>query len=141
MDIGEIPVFNALRDKMSFLAARQRVLSENVANASTPGFVPRDMNTKSFDSALAAQLDMAGTGVHMIRTSSGHMDLTTSKDLSGNYRSEVSPDSDVTMDGNAVVLEDQMLKVSRTRGDYETMVAIYQRAMSMLQTAVKVASR
>jgi flagellar basal-body rod protein FlgB len=139
MDVGEIPVFTALRDKMSFLAARQRVLAENVANASTPGFVPKDLNTKSFDAALASEMKMDGAGgVSIIRTSSGHMSLGGSRDLTGDFKATASPDSDTTLDGNAVVLEDQMLKVSRTRGDYETMVAIYQRAMSLLQTAVKV---
>ena len=139
MDVGEIPVFNALREKMSFLAARQRVLSENVANASTPGFIPKDLNTASFDQSLASELKLEGSGgLSMMRTSSGQGITSSSRDLSGNFRAKSSPDSDVTMDGNAVVLEDQMLKVSRTRGDYETMVAIYQRALSLLQTAVKV---
>lgn len=139
MDVGEIPVFSALRDKMSFLAARQRVLSENVANASTPGFVPKDLNPEAFDAALASQLKLEDAGgLGMMRTSSGKTISNSTRDLQGNYKAKAAPDSDVTMDGNAVVLEDQMLKVSRTRGDYETMVAIYSRAMSLLQTAVKV---
>ncbi len=143
MDIVELPAFSVLREKMSFLAARQRILSQNVANASTPGYVPEDLNKNAFDKALAAELKLEGAsgGVSVARTSAGHLDMNDTRGLSGEFRAKPAPDTDVTLDGNAVVLEDQMMKVSETRGEYETMVAIYQRALGMMRTAIKAAGR
>jgi flagellar basal-body rod protein FlgB len=140
MNVSEIPVFTALREKMSFLAARQRVLSENVANASTPGFVPKDMDAKAFNEALAGQLEQ-DIGAKIWRTAGAHITPGLTRGLNGEFRAKADPDSDVTLDGNAVVLEDQMLKVSQTRGEYETAVALYQQGLSLLRMAVKVASR
>jgi len=142
MDIAELPAFSVLREKMNFLAERQRVLAQNVANASTPGYVPKDLNADGFNKALAAQLrvEKAG-GIAVARTSASHIDMNATRNISGDFRAKASPDSDVTLDGNAVVLEDQMMKVSATRGDYETMVAIYQRALGMMRTAIRAASR
>lgn len=141
MDIADLPAFSVLREKMNFLAERQRVLSQNVANASTPGYVPKDLNKSGFEKALASELRVREGGVAVARTSGKHIDMNASRDLSGDFRAKAAPDSDVTLDGNAVVLEDQMLKVSQTRGEYETMVAIYQRALGMMRTAIKAASR
>ena len=143
MDIVELPAFAVLREKMSFLAARQRVLAQNVANASTPGYMPEDLNADGFNKALAAELrlDGANGGVSVERTSAMHIDMNNMRDLQGQYRPKAAPDTDITLDGNAVVLEDQMLKVSQTRGEYETMVAIYQRALGMMRTAIKAAGR
>jgi flagellar basal-body rod protein FlgB len=141
MNIADLPAFSVLREKMNFLAERQRVLSQNVANASTPGYVPKDLNVDGFEKALASQLKVREGGVAVARTSGQHIDMNASRNLSGDFRAKAAPDSDVTLDGNAVVLEDQMLKVSRTRGEYETMVAIYQRALGMMRTAIKAASR
>lgn len=148
MDIVELPAFNVLREKMNFLAERQRVLSQNVANASTPGYVPKDLNKDGFNQALAAELrgaeGSAQGGLRMAQTSAGqnarHIDIANTSGIN-DYRAKPAPDTDVTLDGNAVVLEDQMMKVSETRGEYETMVAIYQRALGMMRTAIKAASR
>ncbi len=141
MDIVELPAFTVLREKMSFLAQRQKVLSQNVANASTPGYMPEDLNTGAFNKALAAELGLGGGAVTVARTSILHQDMNDTRTLDGEFRAKPTPDTDMTMDGNAVVLEDQMLKVSETRGEYETMVAIYQRALGMMRTAIKAVGR
>lgn len=142
MDIADLPAFSVLREKMTFLAERQKVLAQNVANASTPGYVPKDLNKDGFNKALASQLKVREEGgVAVARTSGKHIDMNATRNLSGDFRAKATPDTDVTLDGNAVVLEDQMMKVSETRGEYETMVAIYQRALGMMRTAIRAASR
>lgn len=42
----------ALERLVQFTAARQRVLADNIANVSTPGFQPRDLDPKAFQKAL-----------------------------------------------------------------------------------------
>jgi flagellar basal body rod protein FlgB len=43
MAIGGLPLFDALKARMSWHHARQKVLAENVSNADTPGFRPMDV--------------------------------------------------------------------------------------------------
>ena len=49
MSISDLPVLSALRTKMQWHQARQRVLSENVSNSDTPNFKPRDLVEPKFD--------------------------------------------------------------------------------------------
>ena len=49
MPISEIPIFSMLRTKMQWHQERQRVLAENVSNADTPNFRPRDLAPLKFD--------------------------------------------------------------------------------------------
>jgi flagellar basal-body rod protein FlgB len=48
-----------LEKTLAFTEARQRVLAENVANADTPGFVPRRVDTAGFQQALRQEIDAA----------------------------------------------------------------------------------
>jgi flagellar basal-body rod protein FlgB len=51
MPISNIPLFSMLRSKMQWHQERQRLLAENVANADTPKFQPRDLSPLKFDPA------------------------------------------------------------------------------------------
>ena len=48
LNLPDIPIFSILRERMAWLNQRQSVLSENVANADTPGFVARDLKPLDF---------------------------------------------------------------------------------------------
>ena len=54
MAISDIPIFSMLRTRMQWHQERQRVLAENVANADTPKFQPRDLTPLEFGRAGAA---------------------------------------------------------------------------------------
>jgi flagellar basal-body rod protein FlgB len=40
--LSNLPVVEAMGQKMGWLSKRQRVLSNNIANANTPDFAPSD---------------------------------------------------------------------------------------------------
>ena len=67
MPISDIPIFSMLRTKMHWHQERQRLLSENVANADTPKFAPRDLVPLNFDQTRAP----VGS-VTLARTNPGH---------------------------------------------------------------------
>jgi len=48
MSIGDSAIFGMMSDKMSWLSQRQRVLSQNIANADTPDYKARDIAKLSF---------------------------------------------------------------------------------------------
>ena len=53
------------------------------------------------------------------------------------WRPEVKPDSEARVDGNQVVLEDQMAKMTEARLDHEAAINFYQKSLSMLKLAAK----
>ena len=48
MAISDLPIFSMLRTRMNWHQERQRLLAENVANADTPQYRPRDLAPLDF---------------------------------------------------------------------------------------------
>ena len=48
MTIENIGLFQAMSAKMNYLAERQKVISQNVANADTPGYTSQDLKKVDF---------------------------------------------------------------------------------------------
>ncbi|GAN00030.1 flagellar basal-body rod protein FlgB [alpha proteobacterium U9-1i] len=135
MNLADTSFFGMLRSRLDQLSQRQRLISENIANASTPGYVPRDLDTTAFDRALAQQAN-AGGGLRMARTNPGHM-AQGGGGAAAQPRVVTNEDSETTIDGNAVVLEDQMARAAETRMAFETGVALYQKGLQLVRLAAK----
>ena len=67
MAINDLPILSALRTKMQWHQERQRVLAENISNANTPNFKPRDLVEPKFD-AKGANAGGAMGSLAMMRT-------------------------------------------------------------------------
>lgn len=129
MDLSRISLFGALNDKMAYLAQRQSVLAENIANADTPGYQPRDL--KPFE------LQMQKAGGLTLRTSDPRH-LTGLNPSDGPYGTDGSRRPyEVAPSGNAVVLEEQVMKASRTNGEYQLAAGLYQRNFGMLRNVLR----
>lgn len=144
MDVGKTPFLAVLRERMSFLNDRQRVLAENVANASTPKYVARDLDQRAFSDAIAQQLPINRSGpagpnlggpVTLLATRAGHISSQGGSVAAG--RVVRAPDSETTLDGNAVVLEEQMIKVADTRMNYDAALGMYQKGLQLMRLAAK----
>ena len=142
MDIDGIPLFSMLKSKMGYLNQRQQVIAQNVANSSTPGFTPKDL--KPFTLASSPAASKMVTLAPVAQTQAGHLAGLTSmgSDLPGAasadaYKPVDAPDNETKLDGNRVVLEEQMIKMNQTRVDFDTASSIYQKAMSFLTLAAK----
>lgn len=137
MGLDDIPIFAMLKGRLGYIDARQKVIAENVANADTPGYSPHDLKPMSF----AAMLGQGTSGVQLARTDTGHLPASRSRSRSagsagdGGYAEVVKPDSEARVDGNQVVLEDQMMKMTESRIDYETAVDLYQQSLNLITTA------
>jgi flagellar basal-body rod protein FlgB len=135
MAIDDIPLMSMLKDKMGYLNHRQKLIAENVANADTPGYQPHDL--KPFDQLVAAHGAMAsaGGGLALARTNPMHIAATPTP--GGPLTPKTAADSETTLNGNSVVLEEEMMKMTETRSDYDTAVSLYQQSVTMLQTAAR----
>jgi flagellar basal-body rod protein FlgB len=140
---ADMPIFQLMKARMNMLGQRQKTIAENVANVSTPGYVPKDVDEKSFARTMEG-IAQASTGgaprLQMAATQPGH--ITGSRPGGGtNFRIVSKPDSETTLDGNQVVVEEQMMKVAETRTEFETMVGLYQKSLGLLRLASRSPSR
>lgn len=132
----EQPFFATLKARLDIISERQKLISENVANATTPGFKPRDVDASAFEKAVsAAAARQNGSRLQMARTQASHMPTGA---LTGTGPKVITrPDSETTIDGNAVVLEEQMLRAAQNRSAFETGMAIYQKGLQLMRMAAR----
>lgn len=136
MDLANTPFFGLLRTRLDQLSQRQQLIAENIANASTPGYRPRDIDTSGFERMVASSA--GGRGLAMTRTHAGHM---TGAGGGGASPIITREDSETTIDGNAVVLEDQMARAAETRMAFETGIALYQKGLELVRMAARAPGR
>ena len=133
MAINDLPILSALRTKMQWHQERQRVLAENVSNANTPNFRPSDLVEPKFDNK-GANVGGAMGSLGMMRTSSTHIGVSGG---APSFRGDGGKSGFLTKPaGNAVNLEDQMLKVSANQMDYAAATSLYSRSLGLLKTAI-----
>lgn len=136
MDLDRIPLIGMLVRRMDFLGARQRVIAQNVANADTPGYKPRELSEESFAREVARATGGGLAPVAVATTATGHMQGTRVADGS-KARPERSGDYESTPSGNAVVLEQEMTRLAETQMDYDTITGIYRKQVAMIKTALR----
>jgi flagellar basal-body rod protein FlgB len=129
MAISDIPLFSMLRTRMHWHQERQRLLSENVSNADTPQYRPHDLAPPQFDRRRAP---LAQVG--LVRTEAAH--IASSVGASTQFQAARLGGYDVRPAGNAVNLEDEMIKVASNQMDYQAVATLYQRSLSLIKTAV-----
>jgi flagellar basal-body rod protein FlgB len=137
MDVNDIGLFSALKSRMGWLSQRQKVVAENVANASTPGFKPKDLRAQDFAAVMRGEA--SGGGLGMATTNAGH--ISTESPGQTAVSRITSRDSETTLDGNSVVLEEQMIKMADSRMQFEAAIGFYQKSMDLLRMASKLPGR
>jgi flagellar basal-body rod protein FlgB len=130
MDFTNIPLFERITERMGWLAERTRVLSQNIANADTPSYQPKDLKALDFEAEMRklAPVEPARTNKkHLVGTVApvGEFDV---KKVKKNYESAPV--------GNSVVIEEQMMKVSETQVNYNMMVNLYRKHIDLFKSAI-----
>jgi len=132
MTTQNLALFKGLGAKMNFLNQRQRIIAQNISNADTPNYRPKDLVPVDFTKVLSGIID--GNKVRMDSTNPGHMPkLGAVPDAKSRKQKETY---EVAPDGNAVIMEEQLIMSGRTVADYNLMANLYQKHVRMLQTAL-----
>ena len=127
--LGDLPLIAAIKNRMQYHQTRQKLLAENVANADSPGYRPKDL--KPFDILLAAQ---QGSGSTQAKTSSGHLGGNASSGSGlGSQRAGLF---EKTQSGNAVNLEDEMMRIAQNNSDYQMAATLYGKSLSYMRIAL-----
>lgn len=130
MDLNTIGVFKLMNKKMDWLTQRQEVIAQNIANVDTPKFKPEDLTPFTFRSALSDSRRL-----NAAQTNPAHMSLARANDGPGGVGKDKKT-YETKPDGNAVVVEQQMLKLSQTSGDFNTVTNLYRKNVNMLKMAL-----
>ena len=130
MPISDIPIFSMLRTRMQWHQQRQRLLAENVSNADTPNFRPRDLAPLKFD-----RTEPAGGALALVQTSPAHIAPSDSSGA-GPFNLQRRNAYEIRPAGNAVNLEDEMLKVASNQMDYQAASQLYTHSLGLIKTAI-----
>ncbi|PCJ97520.1 MAG: flagellar basal body rod protein FlgB [Zetaproteobacteria bacterium] len=133
MTIQDIGIFQALSAKMGYLNQRQSVIAQNVANADTPGYRPKDLVEVDFSSMLKAQMGGAKT-VSIATTDDRHLP-NANRHINVNAKKQKDT-YEVAPSGNAVIMEEQLINAGKNSMDYSLMVNIYQKQVGMMRMAL-----
>lgn len=125
MDLGSIDLFNTANKRMKWLAAKQQVISQNVANADTPGYLAKEV--EEFDSFLNKSSSMNLKTTHPMHFSNGSL---------GSIDIRVDDDAwEISPNGNSVVLEQQAIMADETKNDYQLVTKLYKKSLQLLTLA------
>ncbi len=132
MDFNNLKLFSMIKSRVGWLNQRQRVLSQNIANSDTPGYKPKDLKPMKFREAL----DNNVMRIEMAKTGPNH--LSGRPDTEGPYKEakERKP-YETALAGNAVVLEEQVLKVTKTKIDHQLSNELYRKHLAMFKAALR----
>ncbi len=135
MSTQEIGLFKAIGAKLDYLGQRHKVIAQNIANADTPGYKPKDLTPVDFGSVLNGisgnmNVQPAQTDPKHIGTAAGG--IGTPHDRKQKTFYEVAPV------GNAVVMEEQLFNAGRNVMDYNLMLNLYQKQIGMMKIALGV---
>jgi len=125
MEPASIPLFALADQRLAWLNQRQGLLSQNLANIDTPGFKPRDL--MPFAQSLA-QAEFTVTPV-----------LTDPADLAGTEDGTAGStvlSGEQAPDGNAVSLDQQLMRVADTDTQHELVTDLYTKYLAMFRTAI-----
>jgi flagellar basal-body rod protein FlgB len=135
MNLPDIPLFSMLRERMSWLNARQGTLSQNVANADTPNYGARDLKPLDFETLLRknAQAPIMSGG---LTDDPRHIAIKIDGAGPGNFTNYAAPDVESSLNGNSVSLESEMMKMADTQASYQVATNLYSKAIDMMRTAI-----
>ncbi|WP_417726549.1 FlgB family protein [Roseovarius sp.] len=123
----KLEIFRMAHAMAQHAGARQAVVSQNMANADTPGYAARDI------AAFADVYRSDETTRTPRATREGHL-LRHDNDLGFDVTND--PTSIADPNGNSVSLETEMLRAVDVKRQHDRALAIYKSSLTVLRTAL-----
>jgi flagellar basal-body rod protein FlgB len=125
--IEGIKVLQLIGRKLDYVATRHTLLAQNVANADTPGYTPKDL--KPFAAALKGS-----AATRLVQTSPLHLSPSKSPQAFTEDRRAGSWETEPS--GNGVGLEEQMIKAADSTREYQLASNLLRKNISMLRATL-----
>ncbi|MBV8398073.1 MAG: flagellar basal body rod protein FlgB [Acetobacteraceae bacterium] len=126
MDLTQTGLFALAERRLAWLDKRQEVLAQNIANSDTPGFQARDL--APFGAALAR-----ANVAPLVQTQPNHLPGTQGGVL---RQSVAERPKERAPDGNAVSVEDELMKVADTETSQELVTNLYTKYLGLFRVAL-----
>jgi flagellar basal-body rod protein FlgB len=126
MDLMQTGLFALAERRLAWLDKRQEVLAHNIANSDTPGFQSRDL--APFGAALAR-----ANAAPLVQTQPNHLPGTQAGVL---QQSVAEQPKERAPDGNAVSVEDELMKVADTEMSQELVTNLYTKYLGLFRVAL-----
>lgn len=126
MDPTRIALFDLAEKRLNWTAQRQNVLAANIANANTPAYKGRDV--ESFDKVLAGAV-----AAEPVRTQPGHMAGSLPSGLASLVK---DPPKTASLDGNSIAIDEQLTKVADTESTQKLVTSVWKTYMGMFTLAL-----
>lgn len=111
---------------------RQRLLSANIANADTPGFVARDLNFAQALREATGQLPLAG---RLNTSTAGHLQPTAGARAEPNLL--YARPSQTSLDGNSVDMDRERASIADNSVKYEATLRFLNGSVRTMLDAIK----
>jgi len=127
-------LFQLLSARLGWLGQRQATLSQNIANADTPDYRPRDLRAADF-ARLVRAFQHPAQHIALAQTAPGHQGHGPQAGI-GLGAHHAPTEYETAPDGNAVILEEQMAKVTGTALDFQLTSNLYRKYLGMIRIAL-----
>lgn len=121
---------NLTKKEIGYRDKRQGIISENIANINTPDYIPKDVTKPDFRAIL-------GKKIHLATTNKRHI---SGLGISDNLNIFQKPDGDIVkLDGNGVILDEQLFKASENAGGFRASTNLYQKInnLTLISTSAR----
>lgn len=130
MDYSQIKLFSMMQVKMAYLAESQDVISQNIANADTPGYKAKQLHELDFQKLARAEAHR----LELRATSPSH---STGMRKAEDFRVETQRQTfETTPVENSISIEEQMAKLSKNQYEYTMTTNLYNKTAQMFKTAI-----
>lgn len=126
--MSQIYLLQLASQQAKWLTARQTMIADNIANANTPGYRAKDIRP------FSEVLDQ--TQITMAATSPAHI-VPASEELAAAARSSDNEATDMTISGNSVSLEQEMMKEGDINRSYTINTNIKRAFHQMMLSVLK----
>jgi flagellar basal-body rod protein FlgB len=124
--MSDLSLMSLAAQRAEWLAARQALVAQNIANANTPGYKSRDL--VPFEAVLQS------TGLQMASTQPSHMAADGGKAGAASFATSVSK-AEATFNGNNVSLEGEIAKLGQSQ--YALTTSIIKSFHKMIMTSLR----
>lgn len=131
MSMGNLALFQGMKQKMDWLAQRHTVLAENIANADTPGYRARDLKPLDFRAMVKET-----PRVNMAATAASHLTGIRRESEFRVNQERAKSAYEISINQNAVSLENQLTNVSQNQADFRLASSLYRQNVTLMKLAI-----
>lgn len=124
----KLEIFRMAQGLGQYAAARQSAITQNVANADTPGYRARDL-------APFSEVYRAPAGQAMRATRPGHV-LPGDPAAHALHPVEAARPGATSPNGNNVSLETEMMMAAEAQRDHDLALTVYRTSLNVLRTSL-----